>query len=277
MINEGILSQLREMKLDGMVKELTHQLEHPEEFSHLSFQERLGLLVSAEWSRKKTNRINRYITQAKFSIPSATIDAIEYYPDRCLDRTQIMDFALCKFIHERHNIILKGAAGNGKSYIACALGNAACRRDMSVMYIRLPELLDELQIAHEEQNFQKIVAAYKRFRLLIIDEWLIRVLTPSEAYDLLELIEARYDKGSIIFCTQYSTEEWYGRISPAAEDGSPISEAILDRIVHNSYQIDIKGNKSMRKRHGLFPDSEDNKDNNAEQLEKTPKDKAKSR
>ena len=88
MINEGILSQLREMKLDGMVKELTHQLEHPEEFSHLSFQERLGLLVSAEWSRKKTNRINRYITQAKFSIPSATIDAIEYYPDRCLDRLE---------------------------------------------------------------------------------------------------------------------------------------------------------------------------------------------
>ena len=271
MLNESILSQLREMKLDGMVKELTNQFEHPEEFAHLSFQERLGLLVTAEWSRKKTNRINRYITQARFSIPSATVDAIEYYQDRCLDRTQIMDFALCKFIYERHNIILKGAAGNGKSYIACALGNAACRRDMSVRYIRLPELLDELQIAHEEQNFQKVVAAYKRFKLLIIDEWLIRVLTPSEAYDLLELIEARYDKGSIIFCTQYSTEEWYGRISPAAEDGSPISEAILDRIVHNSYQIDIKGNKSMRKRHGLFPDADDD----IELEEESPKNKEK--
>ena len=251
MLNESILSQLREMKLDGMVSEVTNQFDDPAKYAHLSFDERFHLLVSAEWSRRKTNRINRYITRAGFSAPSATIDGIEYLPDRELNRAQIMDFATCRFVYEGHHIVIKGATGSGKTYLACAIGNAACRRDMAVRYMRLPELLDELQIAKDDGQFKKVVSNYKRVKLLILDEWLLRPLTAQEAYNLLEIIEARCEKGSMIFCTQYTTEEWYSRISPGAQDGSPISEAIMDRIVHRSYLVDMKGAVSMRQRHGL--------------------------
>lgn len=167
-----------------------------------------GSFPASTHSFKSAISINRYITQAKFAIPSATIDGIEYHPDRHLDRAQMMDFALCKFVKEGRHIVFKGAAGNGKTYLACAIGNAACRRDMSVRYIRLPELLDELAIARDNGEFHKVVTAYKRVRLLILDEWLIRVLTPTEAYNLLEIIEARYNGGSTIFCTQYGWRKW---------------------------------------------------------------------
>ena len=258
MLNESILSQLRDMKLDGMVGELTAQFEDPAKVAHLSFEERVNLLVSAEWSRRKSNRINRYIARARFSAPSATVDGIEYLPDRELDRAQIMNFATCRFVHEGHHIVIKGATGSGKTYLACAIGNAACRRDMSVRYMRLPELLDELQIAKDDGLFKKAVANYKRVKLLILDEWLLRPLTAQEAYNLLEIIEARCEHGSMIFCTQYTTEEWYKRISPGAQDGSPISEAIMDRIVHRSYLVDMKGTVSMRQRHGLqYPSPEE--------------------
>lgn len=204
MIAESILAQMRELKLEGMVAEYSSQRDNISEYAHLSFDERLGLLINAEWNRKKTNRINKYIHDASFAIPSATIDGIEYHPDRKLDRSQIMDFATCAFIRAGNHIIIEGAAGNGKTYIACALGNAACRRDMSVRYIRLPELLDELAIARSEDRFKKVVKSYQRVKLLILDEWLLRILTPTEAYNLLEIIEARCENGSMIFCTHYS-------------------------------------------------------------------------
>lgn len=158
-----------------------------------------------------------------------------------MDKAEILRFATCKYIDDGHHIILKGASGNGKTYISNALGNAACRKFKSVRYIRMPELLDELNVAKGCGILKKTLANYKKVDLLILDEWLIRPLSQQESYDLLEIVEARCTDGSIIFCTQYEPDDWYVRLNPNstidAESGSAITDAIMDRIIHNSYEV----------------------------------------
>ena len=187
----------------------------------------------------------------RIAAPNATIEGIEYHEDRKLDKAQILRFATCQYIQEGHHIILKGASGNGKTYLACALGHAACRKFRSVKYIRMPELLDELSIAKGCGTFKKTIKSYKKVDLLILDEWLIRPLAAQESYDLLEIVESRCEDGSVIFCTQYEPDDWYDRINPDPNMDSPISDAIMDRIIHNSYDVLIEGRISMRERHGL--------------------------
>ena len=204
MINSTI-ECLRAMKMNALASELERQIEDAESYKQLGFEDRLILLVDAERDRRQNNKLDRYIRNARFSDANATIEGIEYIEDRHLDKGKMLRFATCNYVDKGRHIILKGASGNGKTYIACALGNAAYRKFKTVRYIRLPNLLDELTIARTNNEFGKVIKAYKEVDLLILDEWLIRKLTVNDAFNLLEIIEARIER-SMIFCTQYHSK-----------------------------------------------------------------------
>ena len=245
MLTESTITKLQEMHLTVMAKALKEQMTDTN-MNSLSFEDRIGLLVDREWTSRKNNHLKRLIKNAGFSDSEACIENIEYLSDRNLDKAQISRLATCNYITEHRNIILMGATGSGKTYLACALGMAAARNFMSVKYIRLPELLVELSIARNNGTFQKVMQQFKKPTLLIIDEWMLYPLKETDARDLLEITETRYKKASTIFCSQFDIPGWREKI------GDPImADAICDRIVHESYSIIIDCKESMRKRKGV--------------------------
>lgn len=201
MLTENTITKLQEMRLSTMAAAFKEQLTDPN-IAELSFEDRFGLLVDKEWLTRKNNHLNKLIKNARFSEPNACVEDISYSSGRKLDKAQIARLASCNFIYEHHNLMLLGATGCGKTYIACALGMAAVRQFLTVQYIRLPELLSELAISRTTGTFCKTIDKYKKPALLILDEWLLYQLKENEARDLLEIAEARYKKGSIIFCSQ---------------------------------------------------------------------------
>ncbi|GAA0504518.1 IS21-like element ISPsy14 family helper ATPase IstB [Salinibacillus aidingensis] len=245
MTTDNTLTKLNEMRMNAMAETFREQLRNPE-YQELSFEDRFGLLVDIEWSRRQNSKLDRLIKSAELRDTQACIENIEYHPDRKLDKTQILRLATGNYIEEHHNIILMGASGNGKTYLACAFGIAACRQFYKVKYIRLPDLLDELTIARGEGTYRKVMKKYKKVNLLILDEWLLTPLNETESRDLLEIVEARHQEASTIFCSQFDPRGWHEKIG---ED--TLADAILDRIVHDSYNIFIDGKMSMRQRNGL--------------------------
>ena len=215
-------------------------------------ENRFGIAV---WNARKNNHLNKLIRQATFSDPGACLENVEYLPDRGLKQEELLRFGTCNYIQEHHNIILLGATGSGKTYLACALGMAAARRFYAVKYIRLPDLLVEFQIARGNGTIRKFMAQYRKYALLIIDEWLLYPLKETEARDLLEIVESRYKRNSTIFCSQYLEEDWYQKLG--GKD-TPLTDAIMDRISFDSYKIPITSldpekDISMREVYGLDP------------------------
>lgn len=245
MTSEQTITKLNEMKLTKMAESYRDQLLN-KDHQALSFDDRFSLMVDVEWSKRQNNKLERIILSAGLRYNHACIEDIEYYPDRKLDKELIIRLSSCNYIHENHNIIIKGPSGAGKTYVACAFAIAACRKHYRVKYVRLPDLLDELSIARGEGVFRKVMKQYKKVQLLVLDEWLLTELTEQQARDLLEIIEARHETSSTIFCSQFDTQGWYEKLG---ED--TLADAILDRIIHTSYELFIDGEISMRERYGI--------------------------
>ena len=241
MLNEATISRLYEMRLSTMAASYRQQMSD-NGINKFSFDERFGLLVDTEWTARKNNRLKRIIRSADFPLSGACVEDIEYRADRKLNLEQITQLATCAYIPEKHNIIILGATGTGKTYLSCAFGISACRHFYSVKYIRLPDLLDELSVARGEGIFRKVIQGYKKIDLLILDEWLLCPLNDSESRDLLEIVEARYNRCSTLFSSQFDPAGWQVKIGEG-----PLAESVLDRIIHDSYIILIEGEESMRK------------------------------
>jgi DNA replication protein DnaC len=221
--------------------------------NEVSFEDRFGLLVDTEYSNRKNNRLKRLIKNAEFDQPTASVADIDYTSGRKLNKDLIKRLSSCGYISDYRNIFITGATGSGKSYMACALGMEACKHYYNTKYVRLPDLLIDLKTARENGTYRKTLAKYANPILLILDECLLLKPSQDEQADILELLHKRRKRSSTIFCSQYSKDGWYEQLGG---DASPLADAILDRIVHDGYVIDIvpvdpSKDLSMREVYGL--------------------------
>lgn len=246
-MNQQNIDKLKELKLSGMAEAYETLFTNPEH-NNLDFDTLFGILIDHEESRRKNNKLNRLLQQATFP-EAASIEEILYYDDRKLDKDLLVRLATGSYLLEGRNIIFKGISGAGKTWMAVAFGVQACRQFYKVHYVRLPDLLEEFKIAkyQADDSYRKLMKKLIKVDLLVLDEWLLHALTNEEAALLLEIINARRQaKQSNIFCSQFDIDGWYEKLG----DGT-LAEAILDRIVHDSYDIYIDGDISMRERLGI--------------------------
>jgi len=207
----------------------------------LAFEERLALLLDRESLYRENRRMTRLEQLAQFK-QRAALEDLNYRDRTGLDRSQIAALAACDWIRANQNVLIHGATGSGKSFLACALGHQACRNGMSVLYVRAPRLFEELTLCHADGSFRKRLAAIAKISVLIIDDFAIAPIGPRERNDLLELIDDRVGTRSCIVTSQLPIEDWHDYI------GDPtLADAILDRILHRSHRIHLEAKESIRK------------------------------
>lgn len=239
MEQKQILERMKQMKLWGMYQTFQTNLSTslPE---NLTADELLSMLIESEWDDRQTRKKDRLITTAKFRY-MASVEELEYDPERNLDKNQIMRFADCDYIAQRQNILITGSTGVGKSYLGCALGHQACLRGYRVMFFNLAKLLSWLKMMKANGSYLKEINKLERQDLLILDDFGLQPIDDQSRLIFLEIIEDRYDRTSTILTSQLPVSNWYEVINEKT-----IADAILDRLLHRSFRINLKG-ESMRK------------------------------
>ena len=239
MLAHPTLEHLHALGLHGLAKGFK-DLENRPEARDLDHAEWLGLLLEYETTLRRQKQFETRAKAARLR-HQASVEDVNYQIPRGLDRALFLKLGACDWIAERRHLLITGAAGLGKSWLACALGHKACRENISVLYTRMPRLFADLAIAHGDARYPRLLRSIARAKLLILDDWGPEALTPEQARDLLEIIEDRYDKGSLIITSQVPVDRWHDMI------GIPtLADAILDRVIHNAYRINLAG-ESLRK------------------------------
>ncbi len=241
MLTQPLLDKLSKLRLSGFRDALEEQLQNPQ-YAELSFEERLGLLVDIETTRRANNSLRRRIQAARFPIV-ATVEDLDLSAKRGLNRGQVLQLAQCEWVSHHLNLLILGATGVGKTYLACALGRAACQAGCKVHYERTSRLLQSLEMAHADGSYPQLLRTLARTHLLVFDDWLRDPLSRSQARDLLEILDDRYGRSATMVVTQVPVTEWHIRIPDPT-----LSDAVLDRLIHNAYRLELQG-ESMRKVH----------------------------
>jgi len=240
MLNQQTLMKFKQLKLYGMAAGFERQLTQSASYE-IAFEERLGLLVDEEVTYRENRRLRRLVKMAKFKEPQACIEDIDYNAKRGIDKAQIASLANCEWVRARHKLLITGATGVGKTWMACAMGNQATRQGLSVIYTRMPRLFDDLRIAHGDGGYTKKLAQLTKVELLLIDDWGLKPMTSAERHDLMEIIEERHGSRATLIASQIPIDRWHDYI------GNPtLADAILDRVLENAHKLLIKG-ESMRK------------------------------
>ena len=235
MLNEPTVEKLGAMRLHGLLQAWQEQQSQPD-VHDLGFDERLGLLVDAEWLYRENKRLTRALQEAKLKLGQACVEDIDYPVKRQLNRAVVRQLATCRWVREHQQVLISGATGTGKTYVACALAHQACRNGHRAVYRRAPRLYHELKLARADGTYPRLLARLARIEVLLIDDFAISPMDDQEKQDLLEVLEDRYGTRSSIFTSQLGPDRWYDYINDPT-----LADAICDRLLHNAHKIALKG------------------------------------
>lgn len=248
MLNQPTIEKLQTMKMFGMADAFRAQLENTD-INQLSFEERFALLVDQQWLWKENRALARRLRSARLK-ERGVIEDVDYQHPRGLDRKLMRSLASSEWVRHNQNVLLIGPTGIGKTWLACALAQKACRDGFSVSHKRTAELFRELAIAHVDGSIGRVLVKLSRIDVLVLDDFAMAPLKDSERRDFLEICDDRYQRRSLILTSQLPVAHWHEQI------GDPsVADSILDRLVHNAYRLELNG-ESIRKKRGRKPDEE---------------------
>jgi DNA replication protein DnaC len=243
MTNEETFQKLSDMRLHAFSRALREQFDTPDSYGHLGFEDRVGILVDREWTEREARSLTRRLQLARLRDRTAAVEDIDFGHPRGLDRNLVRRLSNCEWITKKQNLVITGSTGCGKTFVACAFGQKACREGFSVIYRRVPRMLNELHIAHGDGSLPRLLARWAKTDLLILDDWGLAPLTVQHRHDLLEVIEDRHGERSTIIAAQLPLKDWHKYIGDPA-----VADAALDRIVHSAHHITMSGDSMRKKR-----------------------------
>ena len=244
MLIHPTLDQLRTLRLEGMAKALEEQLQMSD-IEDLRFEDRLALLIDREATERASRRLRTRLRKAKLRQSYACVEDVDFRSRRGLDKNLFLSLASCDWVAQHRNVLLTGPTGVGKTFLACALAQKACREGYKVQYLRMPRLFEELRLAHADGRYPRLMAGLAKTDLIVLDDWGLTPLADADRHELLEILEDRHEMRSTMVTSQLPVDAWYEAI-----DHPTLADAILDRLVHNAYRLALKG-ESMRRKKAL--------------------------